>query len=228
MELTIIQRTLKNSVIIILAFILVCFANACRDETKTLQTIDYSKLSFVKDEEINDKNFVDLGYRFIVRFSNVLLDLKGYQPVVIPIYKGTFGNVKDSQLRKKMKEKDVSITGSLLIETQPGKVKETIIDCVRFYKNSLLKYTDIEKPTIIGLEMSGMFIWYDFDYMGEPGTIMIGCGVDYDCENKPSKCMYRYLKDIEVNEKANMFGLSISIGSKSWWREKREKEGTWK
>jgi hypothetical protein len=201
------------SVILLLAFLFF----GCKETTSnTNRTI------FVKDENITEANFRQLNNRYIIKFSNVW-DNFNNRLIKIPIFKGTEGDVQLNQLERKQKMKDVSIMGGIIIETGKGKVRQGVLECVSFYKKSLLKNVDIHKPSIIGVEPSGMFIWYDFDYEGIPGTLMIGVAYDPDCETKKSMCRYEYLEDIEVNENANGFRLSINFGERSQWYRKGDK-----
>jgi len=214
--MTSINKRIKNkwySVILLLVFLFL----GCREATSnTDRTI------FVKDENITESNFRQLNTRYIIKFSNVWREYNN-RLIKIPIYGGTDGDVRLSQLESKQKKKELTILGGIIIETGKGKVKQGVLDCVNFYKNNILKNTVIDKPTIIGVELSGMFIWYDFDYEGIPGTLMLGMAFDPDCEKKKSQCRYEYLKDIEVNENANGFRLSIKFGGHSRWYRKGNK-----
>lgn len=208
------ERKVQKSKCVALLFLSVFLV--CRNDSVTSSAI---ATGLVKDEEITEKNFRQINNRYVIKFSNVFDNLNNHH-IKIPIYGGTEGDVQLSQLEKKQKMKDVSILGGIIIETGKGKVKQGVLECINFYKKSLLKDIDIHKPSIIGVEMSGMFIWYDFDYEGIPGTLMIGVAYDPDCETKKSKCRYEYLKDIEVNENANGFRLSINFGERSQWYQK--------
>ncbi len=216
---SIIIRIIKNKCLylVILSIMSLSFYFGCR-ESSTNPT----NIIFVSDNEINRINFTEHENGFSIKFSNVWYDKKNLF-FKIPIFNGTEGNVRLSQLEKKRKAKDLSILGSMYVEVEKGKIKRSIIDCIKFYKTSLLKNTNIDKPSVIGLESAGMFIWYDFDYEGLPGTIMIGVAYDPNCEKGKYKCKYELIDDIEVDENAWGFTISIGLGEKSYWREEKEK-----
>lgn len=197
-----------NNAIIVFGVLFLVFSTGCR-----AQEITYENVKFIKDNEINSSNFKQIGYRYIVAFKNVWDDRRGKQAIKIPIYKGINGDVLLSQLEKKQKQKqkDVSILGSLIIETGKGKVKKGILDCVNFYKKTLLKDIDINKPTVIGVESSGLFIWYDFNYEGLSSSLMIATAIDENC----NKSNFKYIQDIEVSRKFDGFTLSIRLGESS-------------
>ena len=211
------ERRINNNLVLLLFFFMLFSWSACRETSKSID-----RMVFVKDAEINEDNFRQLDHGFIIKFSHVLEDSEKPN-VLVPIYRGTMGNVRLSQLMNKLKRRE-SVLGTIVIETGKGKVKEGILDCVNFYIKNLLKNTDIKTPSVIGLEdNTGMFIWYDYDYEGIPGTIMIGAAYDHNCEEGKFNCKYRNIEDIEVNENAIGFTISIGIGEKSSWRVMKEK-----
>lgn len=196
-------------------------------EKNTINSI--SEIKFVNDNEINDKNFQQFweGYSFNIKFKNVWIEdykVKG-RYVKVPIFQGISGDVKLSQLEKKKKAKEnITILGALRYPTRKGEVKKTILECVQFYKDSLLKNIDYNKPTIIGGEETAIIIWYDFIYDGRQSSMMIITGRALKCK----KCIYRYIDDIEVDEESDSFILKLRIGSPSpFYNDREEIEKQW-
>jgi hypothetical protein len=186
-------------------------------------------VNWISDIDINNSNFVQYGkgYSFNIKFKNVWIDDSRFKGRVlkVPIFNGVSGDVKLSQLeRKKVLNDNISILGSLTYLTKKGDLKKTILDCVEFYKDSLLRNINYLKPTTIGLEEGGIIIWYDFIYEGYPSSIMIGTARSRSCK----KCVYRYINEIEVDEDYDGFDLKIMIGSHSpFYKDKVEIEKFW-
>lgn len=213
----ILNKNIFRKLLLIILILLYMFYG-CRDYNE-----NDSGVKFVRDSQISDSNFKQLGggYSFNIKFKNVWLDYDFFKGklIKIPIFQGENGDVRISQLRKKLKVNDnITIIGALKFYAKKGMLKKTILDCVNFYKESLFKDIDARVPTIIAGEGTSLIIWYDFEYMGYPSSVMIGTLGGDRCKDH-----YRYIDDICVNEKFGWFHFKILIGDKSPFVDQKDK-----
>lgn len=165
----------------------------------------------------------------IIRYSNVIVDIKG-KSIKVPIYGGVYGDITKKDLVKEMKPK-FNPLGSLYITAKDGEVKKTFFDILNFYKKNLLKEVDINKPSVIGNEGGvDMLIWYDFDCEGIPCSMMIIVACDHEATSKKIQKMYPNIKNgekieetvdmLEFKEDSKWIGISMNIGSESGFKKK--------
>ncbi len=173
-------------------------------------------------EKVTDKNFQQLyADCYVIKFSNVFM-MADSKKIIIPIYNGTYGDVDLDELKKFQKSK-ADILSSLIFYSKKGKLKNTLIDFLNFYKKSLLKDNDINKPTIIGGEGDSYIIWYDFVYEGINSSMMIHLLGDEknmdELDEKRIRGRDRTIEMIEFNSKADNFRVSINIGEESGFKK---------
>ncbi len=161
----------------------------------------------------------------IIRYSNVILKENGKR-VKVPIYGGIYGDITYEDLIKQQKYKDNYLLSGIGIYTKHGTVKKTFYDFLKFYKKSLFKNIDINKPSVIGSEGSAwQLIWYDFEHEGLPCSMFISIECDEKKSIKKIKKMTNgrikaippdgTIDMLEFNEKSKGFGFSIYIGKHS-------------
>ncbi len=125
--------------------------------------------------EIKGIHFDEKSYCYFMKFS-AYIEFYNNTKIVIPIFRGSLGKINRTELLSFIKQSANSgIPGNLCFPLERGKVKETFFEFVNFYKKSLLKNTDIDHPTDIGVntEVRVWEIAYDFDYDGVHGTMVI-------------------------------------------------------
>jgi hypothetical protein len=185
----------------------------------------YSNYCFSKNDlvKITNENFNQKNEPFYeVKFSNVF-KIKNGKRIKIPIFNGSFGDVELEDLMKVQNIKDASILGNLNFFSKKGVVKKTLLEFLNFYKSSLLKDNDINKPTIIGAEGDSYIIWYDFVYEGINSSMMIHLAGDEknmdELDKKRIKSKDRTIDMIKLNEQVNGFTVRINIGEESGFKK---------
>jgi hypothetical protein len=173
-------------------------------------------------EKVTDKNFQQLyADCYVIKFSNVFMMVDN-KKIIIPIYNGTYGDVDLDELKKVQKSK-ADILSSLIFYSKKGKLKNTLIDFLNFYKKSLLKDNDVKKPTVIGGEGDSYIIWYDFVYEGINSSMMIHLSGDEknmdELDEKRIRGRDRTIDMVEFNAKADNFRVSINIGEESGFKK---------
>jgi hypothetical protein len=97
------------------------------------------------------------------------------------------------------------------------------LEFLNFYKSSLLRNNDINKPTIIGAEGDSYIIWYDFVYEGINSSMMIHLAGDEknmdELDKKRIKSKDRTIDMIKLNEQVNGFTVRINIGEESGFKK---------
>lgn len=169
-------------------------------------------------EKITDKNFQQLyADCYVVKFSNIFIMIDN-KKIKIPIFDGTYGDVDLEELKKVQKSK-ADILSSLVFYSKKDELKKTLIEFLSFYKKSLLKNNDINKPTIIGGEGDSYIIWYDFNYEGINSSMMIHVLGDVknmdELDEKRIRGRDRTIEIVEFDKKADSFRVSINIGEES-------------
>ncbi len=169
-------------------------------------------------EKITDKNFLQLyADCYVVKFSNIFVTIDN-KKIKIPIFNGTYGDVDLEELKKVQKSR-ADILSSLIFYSQKDGLKKTLIEFLSFYKKSLLKDNDINKPTIIGGEGDSYIIWYDFNYEGIKSSMMIHVLGDIknmdELDEKRIRGRDRTIEIVEFDQKSDNFRVRINIGEES-------------
>lgn len=172
----------------------------------------------VKQKNITDDNFKELYANcYVIKFSNVFINMNNKR-IKIPIFQGSHGDIDLEELEEIQKNK-IFILSSLIFFSKKGELKKTLLDFLYFYKKSMLKNNDINKPTIIGAEGDSYIIWYDFVYEGMNSSMMIhlmGNEKNMDeLDRKRINVRNRTIEMIELDESLDNFRVSIIIGEES-------------
>lgn len=156
------------------------------------------------------------GYN-VIRYSNVIVNYN-QKTIIIPIYGGIYGDITYENLREQQKKNNYIF--NLFVPAEKGKVEETFLNVINFYKKTIFKKIDISQPTEIGNEGSWI-IWYDFNCEDIPCSMMIFVGFDQNETIKRQK-KYRYkeknnlcINMLGFDENSPGVGILIHIGKSS-------------
>lgn len=158
---------------------------------------------------------------FIIRFAKIIYYEEG-KKIEIPVFQGKYENVlyKDFReycLNNKLLEPKVRESG-FMIKCKIGETRSAFQEFLKFYKSSIFKDIDIEKPTVISLSATDWIIKYDFNINGVPCymTIMLPPR-EADLNQKQSDVKFKSVFEIipKEDEKYPGFLYKIYIGSKS-------------
>jgi hypothetical protein len=180
----------------------------------------YREKALPKFEEVDKETGV-----YIIRYSNVVFDINN-KKIKVPIYNGIYEDITYEDLEKQQTKKDLYLLGNIYIPVKDGEVKKTFFDILNFYKKSLFRDIDTNKPSVIGNEGGeDMYIWYDFDYEGIPCSMMITVACDVRATSKKMRKMNPNNEDIETvdmlvfKEDSKWIGLTIIIGEYSKFKK---------
>jgi len=155
----------------------------------------------------------------IIKYSNVLLK-QNEKEINIPIFQGKSGTITFDDLQKMDKE---YVLGNIVVKAKTNKVKKTLLEFLNFYKGSLLKDNDINKPTIIGGEGDSYIIWYDFVCEGINSSMMIHLAGDEknmdELDKKQIRGRDRTIDMIKLDETSEGFYFDINIGEESGFKK---------
>jgi len=184
--------------------------------------VDYRMLN--GEENINVKDITSRQVEpfkypmtFIVKFSNIIYE-KNEKNIKIPIFQGISGDVKYKDLiryciDKKYIDQDMWI--HYIIKCKKGKIKQTLHECLKFYKSNILKDVDVDSFKNASLSSTEWTLAYDFTIDGVPGYLKLQFDPrDMDLEKEPE---YNSVYEIvpEENVKVPNFTYTIIIGAKS-------------
>jgi hypothetical protein len=150
----------------------------------------------------------------IIRYSNIIMTVAG-KNIKVPMYGGIYEDITYDDLEKQLIYKNYYLLGEVVINTPKGKVKETFLDVLKFYKKSFFKNIDVNKPSVIGNEGSDwMLIWYDFNYEGLPCSMMI----KVECETEATP-VDGTIDMLVFKENYPVIILEINIGKSSSFKK---------
>lgn len=186
-----------KSIRIILSILFV-FTLSCTEKSYSQQNRDSVQLpGFEK---------IDNTDAFIIRYSNVIINVNG-TTIKLPMYGGTYGDIEYDKLKLGKHPKDVFVLQTIYLPVKKGYATETFRDIIRFYKKSLLKNVDINKPSDLYTEGNSFYtIIYAFEYKGVPSRMMIDAKV-INATNK--------VENFQLKEEDGFIGLTFSIGGKN-------------
>lgn len=169
-----------------------------------------------------------------IKAANVIYDMEEgkYHGKIfkIPIFMGhgsdiTYAKLESERVKAKFIGPGEYALQRVCYEVPPGKGQATLMEFLNFYKSSLLKDIDIYQPTVIGPGDGGWMIWYDFEYEGVPGTMMIPIMADANAQDKVTKNGTREITDLREILPTIIdapFSVNYGFGKHSqWYKEKK-------
>jgi len=159
---------------------------------------------------------------YVIRYSNVILTMDE-KKIKVPIFGGIYEDITIEELKKMQTIKPDNENyplAYLSIPTEKGKVRNTFLSLLSFYKKNLFKNVDVNKPTVIGKEEILWIIWYDFIFENMPSSMMVVMGADDKLtKNNENKYSELTIESIGIDENSSSFILQIFIGEPSPFKE---------
>ncbi|HPJ36568.1 MAG TPA: hypothetical protein PK358_17145 [Spirochaetota bacterium] len=140
-------------------------------------------------------------HSFIIKFNSLIYEKDGKE-LRVPIFQGEMGNVTYKEFRKycldnKYLEPNVA-ESSFVIKADKGKLTKTFRDFLNFYKKSILKNVNINKPTKINVyDEGGLSLYYDFEINGVPFVLQLEIITDDKIESLDS---VKPILDVHLDE----------------------------
>lgn len=183
----------------------------------------FSAKERIKLDKITSKHVEPYKYTrtFILRFSNLVYYEEGRE-IIIPLFQGNLGDVeykvfRDYCLKNKLLEPKVMESG-FIIKPKKGEIRKTLHEFLAFYKLTIFRNINIEKPTLMRLSSSYWTINYDFKVNGVNCYISIELPPrEEDLDKSEIELDYKSVYDIipDEGEIEPGFTYHIYIGSKS-------------
>ena len=177
----------------------------------------------VKMNKITNKHVEPYKYSrsFILRFSNIIYCEKN-QEIKVPVFQGIYEDINYNDLitycvNNNLLESDANETG-FMIKANIGETRKTFHKFLAFYKLSIFKNIDIEKPAVMSMSSTDWIIKYDFLVNGIPCYMKIELTPrKEDLKKKQNDLKYKSVYDIIPMEDEGESGFlyKIYIGSKS-------------
>lgn len=154
---------------------------------------------------------------FIIKFTNIIYE-HNEKKIKIPIFKGSTGDVLYEDFKKFCNSNNLLEEGfrenGFIIQTDNGKLSKAFTEFLLFYKKSILKNTDINKPSRIEVDGGGLYLFYEFNIDSIPCVLYI---VATTKEEFKSSEQIKQITGIELDETAKIphFRYSFWINYKS-------------
>lgn len=157
---------------------------------------------------------------FIIKFSNLIFEKNGKE-IKIPVFQGNMGDVTYREFHEYCYKNGLLKEGwgesGFVIRSEKGKLTKTFREFLYFYKKSILKNTEIDKPSNIKIYGDGdnLEIFYDFNVDDIPFVLQLNINTKEKFNNLAS---IKTILQLNLNENLN------SIFTYRFWKNKTSKE----
>ncbi len=160
------------------------------------------------------------SHSFIIKFNNLIYEKDGKE-LRIPIFQGESGDVTYKEFRKYCLDhkylKPKTAESSFVIKAKKGKLTKTFREFLNFYKESILKNVNINKPTKINVyDEGGLTLYYDFEISGVPFVLQLEIITDDKIESLDS---VKPVLDVHLDE-----NIEDPIFRYRFWKDYTSKE----